>query len=144
MASFDTAAADFIRFAVSQGYPPNPPNLLWVKPRDVVLAFRKGSWTYFVWNGDATERKNLARAEYESTVNLNIGIAIEGRCKTDRWTICRVYVPVDGDDAAYRMIPQTGVKHSVVDDPLPAVLVESKIWWWFLKLMTRKESSAWD
>jgi hypothetical protein len=40
----------------------------------------------------------------------NVGLAFEAKCKTDRWTICRVYVPVNDLDAQYRMIPQTGLK----------------------------------
>jgi hypothetical protein len=115
-----------------------------VKSTDVVLAKWDGRWTYFVWKGDPTERQDHARVEYDSAIARNVGIAFEGKCKTDRWTICRVYVPVDDVDAQYRMIPQTGVKVTVAVDPPPSVLVETKIWWSILKWITRKALLVWD
>ena len=81
--TFENAAADFARFAVERDY---PPNLLWVKPNDVVLAFWNGRWTYFIWKGDPTERQNAAKSEYKDAMVRKIGISFEGRCKTVRWT----------------------------------------------------------
>jgi hypothetical protein len=133
--TFEHAAADFARFAVKQDY---PPNLLWVKSTDAVFAKWNGKWTYFVWKGDPTERQDRAKVEYDTAISRKVAIAFEGKCKTDRWTICRVYVPVDDTDTQYRMIPQTGVKVTVAVEPLPAVLVDSKLVWWILKWITRK------
>src|SRR3989442_1427593 len=118
MDSFEDSVADFRRFAVEQDY---PPNLLWVKPHDVVLSRWNSRWTNFIWKGDPTERQSLARVEYESAIARNIGIAFEGKCKTAGWTICRVYVPVDDEDAQYRLIPKSGLKKSVAVEPLPVV-----------------------
>jgi hypothetical protein len=139
--TFEDSAADFARFAVKQDY---PPNLLWVKPTDVVLAKWNRRWTYFVWKGDPTKRQDRAKLEYDAAIAGNVGIAFEGKCKTDRWTICRIYVPVDDVDAQRRMIPQTGVKKVVAVEPLATVLMESKIWWSILKRIMRKASPAWD
>src|SRR5205809_337004 len=135
METFEDSAANFARFAVKQDY---PPNLLWVKPADVVHAFWNKRWTYFIWKGDPTERQDRAKVEYDTAIAQNVGIAFEGRCKTERWTVCRLYVPYDDEDAQHRMIPQTGVKLTVTVEPLPTVLVESKIRWSILKWITRK------
>jgi hypothetical protein len=60
---------------------------------------------------------------------------IEGRCKTDRFTICRVYVAEDDIDAQYRMMPQSGLKLSLSQNDFPTVLVRSRLifaalrWW---------------
>jgi hypothetical protein len=122
--TFEEASSDFARFAVSQGF---PPNLLWVKKDDLLLGRWHGRWTYFVWRGDPAKRQNVAKIEYENSITRNIGIAFEGKCKTDRWTVCRVYVPLDDEDAQYRMIPRTGVKQSVIVDSLPAILVVNRV-----------------
>lgn len=63
-------------------------------------------------------------------------------CKTDRWTICRVFVPLDDNQAERLMIPRTGVKQSAVDDPLSTVLVENKRLWWILKRLGKKSPPA--
>jgi hypothetical protein len=138
--TFEGAVADFTRFAVERDSPP----LLWAKEHDVVLALWKSRWTYFIWKGDPAEKQSLARVEYESATARNIGLAFEGKCKTDRWTLCRIYVPVDDEDAHHRMIPRTGVKVSIAVDPPPVVLVESGVLWRILKWMTRKKGPVWD
>jgi hypothetical protein len=108
------------------------------------LGLCKSRWTYFVWKGDPAERQNLARVEYETAAAQNIRLAFEGKTKTDRWTICRIYVPVDDEDAQYRMIPRTGVKVSVAVNPPPVVLVESRTWWRILEWTTKKNRGVWD
>lgn len=138
---FHTAATEFTKFAVKQGY---PPNLLWVTKADVLLNKWQRSWTNFVWKGDPTDRQQRARSKYQNAVANGIGLALEAKCKTDRWTICRIYVPVDRDDAERRMIPQTGVKHLAVDDPRPAVLVERRLQWRILKWFGRRAPFSWD
>lgn len=139
--TFEDAAADFARFAMSQGF---PPNLLWVKADDVLLGRWNGRWIYFIWKGGPAKRQELAKTEYESAIRRNIGLAFEGKCKTDRWTICHVYVPVNDLDAQYRMIPQTGLKLNVAVDPLPAILLESRTLWRILKWVLKTKNPAWD
>ena len=56
-----------------------PPDLLWTKEHDVVLALWKSRWTYFIWKGDPAERQNLAKAEYERAAARNIGLAFEAK-----------------------------------------------------------------
>jgi hypothetical protein len=138
---FHTAADEFARFAVDQGY---PPNLLWVTPEDVVLERWNGTWTNFVWKGEPNKRQGQARIAYQSAMARNLGIAFEAKCRTDRWTICRVYVPIDDTDAQYRMIPKKGLKQNAVVEPLRAVLVESKARWRMLKWLSRNAPPAWD
>jgi hypothetical protein len=139
--NFEDAAADFARFAVSQGF---PPNLLWVKADNVLLGRWKGRWIYFIWKDDPAKRQQVAKAEYESAISRNIGVAFEGKFKTDRWTICRVYVPVNDLDAQYRMIPQTGLKLNVAVEPLPAMLLRNRMLWQLLKWMLKTKEPAWD
>lgn len=139
--NFYSAAAEFTKFVVKQGY---PPNLLWAIPEDVVIRKWNGAWTYFVWKGDPTERERRARKEYQSAISRNVGLALEAHCKTDRWAICRVFVPADEDEAERLMIPQTGIKHSAVNDPQPAILVERKWWWSILKWLARRSPAAWE
>src|ERR1700733_2042666 len=139
--TFEEASADFARFAVNHGF---PPNLLWAKEDEVLLGRWHGRWTYFVWKGDPAERQNVAKIEYQNSITRNIGIAFEGRCKADKWTICRLYVPTDDQDAQYRLIPQTGVKQSVVNEPLPAILVVNTALWRFLKWILKTKNSVWD
>ena len=98
----------------------------------------KGQWTNFVWKGDPAKRKAIAGTEYQSAMAGNVGLAVEAICKADRWTICRVNIPADQDEAQRQMIPQKGVKHSVRCAPLPTVLVESSIRWRILKWLSRK------
>jgi len=68
------------------------------------------------------DRTSGAKVAYDTALARNIGIAFEGRCKTERWTICRLNIPFDDEDARYRMIPQTGVKLAVTVEPLPTLL----------------------
>jgi hypothetical protein len=137
MESFETAVTNFKAFLVQQGY---PPNLLWLTPDDIVF----GGLRYFFWKGDASERTSHAKSGYESGLAANVGIAFEARCKTERWAICRVYIPNDDLDAQYRMIPKTGVKFSATVDPRPATEIESRIQWRLLKWWMRKARSCWD
>jgi len=139
--TFDTAAAAFEKFAHTQDY---PPSLLWVKSVDVVLCRWRGMLTNHVWKGDSRERYDRVRAEYQSAMARNVGVAFEAKGKTGMWAICRLYVPADNDDAERRMIPKMGVKHSVASDPLPVVLIESRFLWWLVKWLARNAPSAWD
>jgi hypothetical protein len=43
-----------------------------------------------------------------------------------------------------RLIPQTGVKQNCAIGPLPAILVESKLLWLFLKWIRTTEQPVWD
>ncbi|WP_321473900.1 hypothetical protein [uncultured Paludibaculum sp.] len=140
-ADFYDAVAEFTAFVVKQGY---PPSLLWVKSSDVVIDKWSGAWTCFVWKGNPSDRERSARRDYQSAVSRDVGVALEAHCKTNRWAICRVFVPLDEDQAERLMIPRTGVKHSAVDDPLSAVLVENKWWWWVLKRLAKKSPPAWE
>jgi hypothetical protein len=133
--TFEHSAADFARFAEKQGY---PPNLLWVTSADVVF------WRmhFFVWKGVPGERRNEAERRFEEGIARNLGIAIEGKCKTSDFTVCRVYVPKDREDAQERWIPSTGVKFIVAKDQPPAILVKNRVAWWLLRAWT-KGSPAW-
>jgi hypothetical protein len=137
---FDAAVSEFTAFVVKQGY---PPNLLWVTSADVLIHKWNGAWTDFVWKGDPSERERKAARDYNSACSRDIGLALEARCKTDRWTVCRVFVPVDHDEAERLMIPRTGVKHSAVDHPVPTVLVERSWQWRVLKGLSRRSPPAW-
>ena len=112
MESFETAVTNFRTFLLQQDY---PANLLWLTPDDIVF------WglRYFFWKGDPSERSSRAKSEYDSAMAHNIGIALQARCKTERWAICSVYVPKDEVDAEYRMIPKAGVKLTATVDPSP-------------------------
>jgi hypothetical protein len=141
MASFESIAAAFSRFAVSQGC---QPNLLWVKSEDVVFGRWLGRWVHFVWKGDPGDRLRMAQIGFESAMARKIGVAFEAKCRTDRWTICRVYVPADDRDAQQRLIPQAGVKQNIALEPLPAILVESKALWLFLKWTLTTKQTVFD
>lgn len=135
--SFETAVTRFRAFLVQQDY---PPNVLWLTPEDVVF------WglRYFFWKDDASERSSHAKAEFESGIARNVGISFQAHCKTERWAICRVYVPRDEVEAECRMIPKTGVKISAVKDPLPAIEIDSRVQWRLLKWLVRKDRPCWD
>lgn len=139
---FSAAVSEFTAFVVKQGY---PPNLLWVRAArlwtesaDVVIRPWKRAWTNFVWKGDPAERERSARKEYQSAVSRGVGLAFEAHCKTDRWAICRVFVPTDPGEAERLMIPRTGVKHTAVNEPMPTILVERRLWWRILKWRAQK------
>lgn len=138
---FCAAASEFTTFIVKEGY---PPNLLWVKSADVVVRNWNGAWTNFVWKGDPSEGERSARKTYQSAVSRDVGVALEAHCMADRWAICRVFVPIDQDQAERLMIPQTGVKYTAVNEPRPTILVERKLWWHILKWLARKSSAAWE
>ena len=129
MDTFESSAADLARFAEKQGY---PPNLLWVTSADMVF------WRlrFFVWMGDPTERRKEAKRRFDGGIARNIGLALEAS-KTAEWTICRVYLPKDREEAEYRMLPSTGMKMNVAKDPPPVVLVKSRVAWWMLKLWAK-------
>ncbi len=74
MADFDSAIADFTRFAVQQSY---PASLLWTSP-EFVLFWRK---KFFVLAVDLEERRLQAKASYDTAIARNVGIAIEGKCR---------------------------------------------------------------
>lgn len=137
MEQFETAVTRFRGFLVQQDY---PPNLLWLTPNDIVF------WglRYFFWKGDATERTSHAKAEYEIAMAQDIGLLLQAHCKTERWAICRVYVPKDDVDAQYRLIPKTGVKMSAVIDPKPATEIGIRFQWLVLKWLKRKGRPCWD
>lgn len=70
------------------------------------------------------EAKRLqAKTIFDAGIERSVGIEIEGKRKTDRWTICRVYVPKDDLEAQHRMIPEQGLKIKVADDPRPTVFI---------------------
>jgi hypothetical protein len=137
--TFEDAANDFARFAESQGF---PVRLLWITSEDIV--FWRGR--YFVLIGDADTRRLQARAQFDMGIARGVGISLEGKCKANAWTICRVFVPHDDQDAQYRMIPKTGVKMSVAVNPKPAVLVKSSVLFGLLKWWRKKTYpiAAWD
>jgi hypothetical protein len=137
MPDLTTKADEFLRFVVSQGW---PPSLRWVKPEDVLVRTWRGRLSQFVWIGNGQPRAAEARAEYQRASTHQIGLAFEAKGKTDRWTVCRVYVPSDPRDAESRMIPRSGVKFSVASAPLPVVLVE-KAWLWSISALDREERS---
>src|ERR1041385_1744439 len=105
MKPFETVVEHFKAFLVQQGY---PPKLLWLTSDDVVVRGRR----YFFWKGDPSERQRRAQAVYEIGVAQNLPIACKAKCKTEHWTICRVYVAGDSIDAQYRLMPEGGVKLS--------------------------------
>jgi hypothetical protein len=130
---FDSAVADFTRFAVSEGY---PQALLWVASESV--RFWRGRNFVLVRNSE--EQRVLAKANFDAAMIRDMGLAIEGRFKTASSTICHLYVPEDDLDAQCRMIPATGVKMLVTENPLPVVLIKNRIVWGILKLISR----PWD
>jgi hypothetical protein len=132
---FDSTVEDFIRFATANGY---PSALLWTSTDSILLW--QGRFFVLV---DPEESKSRAKANFDAAMARNIGISVEGKWKTQNITICRVYVPKDDIDAQYRLIPEKGVKLTVMDDPLPVVLVRSRVLWRLLKLIS-KRSIDWD
>ncbi|HWC95590.1 MAG TPA: hypothetical protein VG456_02540 [Candidatus Sulfopaludibacter sp.] len=135
--NFDAAVSDFKRFIIQQDY---PPNLLWLQPDDILF------WglRYYFRKGDPSERANTAKTEYERALDRNVGLALQAEFKTERWAICRVYVPPDELEAERRMIPKTGVKIAATVDPKPAVEVHSRLRWRILKWLVRKSSPCWN
>jgi len=138
---FYSAVAQFTAFVVRQGY---PPNLLWVKPADVVIHKWDGEWAYFVWKGDPSDRERDARRDYQGAASHGVGLELTAHCKTERWAICHILVPVDENQRERLMVPKTGIKQSAVDNPLRAVLVENKWKWTVLKWLARKSPSVWE
>jgi len=139
--SFESAAAEFLRFAVSEGY---PRELLWVKTEDVLLGRWLGQFRYFVWQGDPIKRQGIAQIEYENALKREMGMIFEAKCRTDRWTICHLYVPLDDEDAQHRLVPKVGVKQKAAVEPLSTVLVRNRMWWLFLKWTLTTKQPAWD
>lgn len=137
MESFETAVTNFRRFLVQQDY---PPNLLWLTPDDIVF----WGMRYFFWKGEPSARSSQAKSYYESGMARNNGIELQAHCKTERWTICRVYVPEDQLDAECRMIPKIGVKTAAAVDPKPAVEIGNMIQWRILKWWVRNSPPCWD
>lgn len=137
MEDFETAVTNFARFLVQQGF---PPNVLWLTPDDIVF------WQlrYHFWKGDPGQRRERAKVEYEHGVARNFGIALQAECKTERWSICRVYLPTEEIDAGCRMIPRTFVKMSAVTDPKPAKEIENRIQWRILRWWTRRNRPCWE
>jgi hypothetical protein len=125
---FDDAESAFKRFAVAQGY---PAMLLWTVPDELI--FWRGR--FLVLDGEAGVRRERAKAAYDKGAARNVGIEIDGKCKTNRITICRVYVAEDETDAQYRMMPQSGIKMSLSQNDFPAVIVSNEFmfavlrWW---------------
>ena len=92
-------------------------------------------------------RRLQANARFDVGIKEAVGISLEGKCKANGWTICRVYVPENVTEAQYRMIPKTGVMMSVAVDPLAAVLVRSRLLFGLLKWWRKKKTYAalaWD
>ena len=134
---FGSTIADFTRFAVEHGY---PPQLLWTSSEFVLFWRRR----LFVLAVDPEVQHNQAKASFDVATARNVGVAIEGKCKTQTATIARVYEPIDATDAQDRMIPATGVKMTVVVDPPPVVLVRNRAWWRILKFLSKGSATWWD
>ena len=126
MADFDPTVAEFVQFAVEQGY---PKSVLWTSP-DLVLIWRR---RFFVLSLDPEEHRVQAKTSFDFAVARTVGVAIEALCKTENMSVCRVYGPTDEADAQIRMISATCIKMSVAVDPLPTVLVGNRLLWWILK-----------
>jgi hypothetical protein len=137
MSDFDDVVADFTRSAVGQGY---PSTLIWSSPEFLMFWRRR----FFVFKRDPEESRLRAKTIYDTAVARRVGVEIEGKCKTPTASICRVYMATDDLDAQYRMIPETGVKMTVAVDPLPVVLVRSRILWWILKRFCMLSATEWE
>jgi len=134
---FYSAGADFVAFAVAQGY---PPVLLWTTLHEVLVWRRR----FYVRWGDSPAHERKAKEAFEAGIEKGLGVELEAKCKTDHVTICRVLVPADEIDAQYRMIPKAGVKMSVPVHSPSAVLVRSTVVWWLLKLVGSRSLAALD
>jgi hypothetical protein len=117
--NFDIAESDFQYFAMKEGY---PAALLWTTAYELAF-WRQRFW---VLTGNNEGRRERAKAVFERTAAKNVGMMIDGKCRTDGFTIFGVYVPKDEADDQYCMIPQAGVKVIVALSPPETVLVQSK------------------
>jgi hypothetical protein len=137
MANFETTVAEFVDFAMEQGY---PNSVLWTSPNFVVIWRRR----FFVLVVDPEEQRTQAKASFDSATARNLGVAVEALCKTQNMSVCRVYGPTDEADAQFRRISTTGIKMSVAVDPLPTVLVGNRLLWWMLKRVNSSTVHPWD
>ena len=135
-ADFSSATEDFQRFAVQQGY---PSAVLWTSPERIVIWRHR----YFVLVDDPEMQQREAKSSFDRAIARNLGVSIEGKCKTVTSAICNVSSPTDDLDAQCRMFPTSGVKLSVAQNPLPAVLVKNRFLWWFLSQVGRQVPSEW-
>ncbi len=84
--------------------------------------------TYFIPSGAPSEREQRARSDYQEAVSAKRGVAFEAHSATSEWTVCRLFVPSDEDEAERLMIPASGIKYSAAQAPLPVILVEPEQW----------------
>jgi hypothetical protein len=131
MVNFANTIAEFSRFSEQQGY---PSTLLWALP-DGVLIWRR---RFLVLATDPEAQILQAKAVFNFASARNVGIAIEGKCRTSTLTICWLYVPKNDIEAQCLMIPETGVKMSVAIDPPPVTLIKSNFLWRILKTLNRR------
>lgn len=125
---FDEAVAEFTAFVVSRDY---PPNLLWVQSPDVVLRRWTDGVRMFVWKANLNARKREVHRAYQVAVSRDVGVALHAHGKTERSTICSVFVPHEPDDAGRLMIGSNGATYKATVNPPPVTLVENR-WVWNL------------
>jgi hypothetical protein len=102
-----------------------PESLLWTNASSHRLWRRR----LFVLVSGQDALHAQAEMTYLSAQARSLGLAFEAVGKTATQTICRIYAPTDETDAQNRFIPKLGLKHVMLSNPLPVVLVQNPVLW---------------
>jgi hypothetical protein len=122
--NFDEAVQRLKRFLADQGW---PTDLAWRFERDIVPGSRCG----VVVRRRSEARAALAvRAHYETGCRSGVGIAMEVACDLEGVACTTVYWTTNATEAAYRMMPERGLKLSVATPHRHGHSVGILRWWW--------------
>ncbi len=120
-----------------------PESLLWTN-----ASFHRVWWRrLFVFVACQEALRAQAELTYLSAQARSLGVAFEAMGETSTQTICRIYAPTDEADAQRRYIPKLGLKHVILSNPLPVVLVRNPVLWRlisFVSTQTLEETDVKD
>jgi hypothetical protein len=128
--TFDIAVERLKRFLSDQGW---PSALVWRFETDIV---RGRHCDVVVRRRRETGALSSARARYERGRRLGVGIALEVACDLEEAACATVYWTTDAREAECRMMPERGLKLSIVTPHRRGTSV-GRLRWWLVRRQAR-------
>jgi len=120
---FERAVERLRRFLGEQSW---PTRIIW---RDESELVRTPSGRILVRRRPAREAADSARAQYEAWRGREVGVALVVHCEVDGAACTTIEGTTDRLDAERRLLPETGLKLSVVVHRPPSRTVGALRWW---------------
>ena len=136
-ADFEEAVARFEDFLEKNEY---PRQVVWVTSKDVL--FRRDRWIIYLRTPVPAENEKVVRSVFSTGIRDGRGVLFQAFCSAGGMTFAYAWKPQDDRQAQQHLMP-TGVKLSAAigDSRRPAVIVKSRLVWWYLRWKYRKWQS---